>query len=80
MLSIEERESLFDELIVLQKKKILQLAKLFVPHIVEDDLLQPFDFPELEMNAPFRYEEGVLEGLLTARMAINASEYEKTTV
>jgi hypothetical protein len=34
-----------------------------------DDLLQPNDFPALEQNPLFRYEEGILEGLLTARMA-----------
>ncbi len=76
MLTVDERESLFEELIALQRKKMVALAKLFIPHIVEEDLLQPFDFPVLEENAPFRYEEGVLEGLLTAQMAIAASERE----
>ena len=33
-------------------------------------LMQPNDFPDLENNPLFRYEEGVLEGLLTARMAL----------
>jgi len=32
-------------------------------------LLQPNDFPELENHPLFRYEEGVLEGILTARMS-----------
>lgn len=46
-----------------------QFAKRIVPQITLDDLLQPNDFNELEHNPHFRYEEGVLEGLLTARMA-----------
>lgn len=76
MLKVEEREKIFDDLIRLQKEKMLKLAKSVVPHITMDDLLQPFDFPDLEWHAPFRYEEGVLEGFLTARMAIAAAEYD----
>ena len=60
---------IFDELITMQQKKILNCAQRIIPHITEDDLLQPNDFPQLELNPHFRYEEGVLEGLMTARMA-----------
>jgi hypothetical protein len=59
----------FDQLIAIQQKKILACAERIIPHITEDDLLQPNDFPQLEMNPHFRYEEGILEGLMTARMA-----------
>lgn len=62
-------QNLFDELITLQKAKILKCAQRIIPHITEDDILQPNDFPLLEMNPHFRYEEGILEGLMTARMA-----------
>ncbi|MBS0627805.1 MAG: hypothetical protein JSS09_06295 [Verrucomicrobia bacterium] len=62
-------EKLFDELIEGQRKKLLLCAQEVIPHIIEDDLLQPNDFPLLENNPYFRYEEGILEGLLTARMA-----------
>lgn len=65
---------LFEEMIGQQRNKILLCAQRLVPHITQDDLLQPNDFPELELNPYFRYEEGVLEGLLTAQMAIRASE------
>lgn len=60
---------LFDELVDQQRKKLLHLAEQWVPSITEDDLLQPNDFTILESNPLFRYEEGILEGLLTARMA-----------
>jgi len=60
---------MFDELITLQRKKVLNCALRILPHLTEDDILQPNDFPELEMNPHFRYEEGVLEGLMTAQMA-----------
>lgn len=62
-------QDFFDELISLQRNKILALARRIIPHLTEDDILQPNDFPQLEVNPHFRYEEGVLEGLLTARMA-----------
>jgi len=62
-------QKLFEELISGQQKKLYTLAQKFIPHITPDDLLQPNDFPALEHNPLFRYEEGVLEGLLTARMA-----------
>lgn len=67
---------MFDELIALQKQKILKIAEKVIPHITEDDLLQPNDFPALEMNPYFRYEEGVLEGLMTARAAYLAATKE----
>jgi hypothetical protein len=65
---IEER---FQEMITLQRSKLLRYALRIAPHLhlTEDDLLQPNDFPELENHPGFRYEEGVLEGLMTARMA-----------
>jgi hypothetical protein len=68
---------LFDELIKEQKAKLLSCARRIVPYITPDDLLQPNDFPELELHPHFRYEEGILEGLLTARMAFLAHERDK---
>ena len=60
-----------DELIEQQKKQLLKTAKRIVPHVTEDDLLQPNDFPELELHPHFRHEEGVLDGLLIARTALS---------
>jgi hypothetical protein len=62
-------EKIFDQLIELQKFKIKTCASSIIPHLTEDDLMQPNDFPALEGNPYFRYEEGVLEGLMSARMA-----------
>lgn len=62
-------EEMFDGLVAQQRKRLLACAQEIMPRIIEDDLLQPNDFPLLENNPYFRYEEGVLEGLLTARMA-----------
>ncbi len=65
-------EEIFEELISYQKGKLLKLAQEILPHVVEDDLLQPFDFPELERHPDFRYEEGVLEGIQSALIALRA--------
>lgn len=55
-----------------QKKRLLELAEELHPGLTEDDLLQPFDFPDLENHPHFRYEEGVLAGLESARTALFA--------
>ncbi|MBI2743756.1 MAG: nucleoside deaminase [Chlamydiales bacterium] len=71
-----QQEELFDQLILSQQEKMLSCAKRIVPHVIQDDLLQPNDFPALENHPHFRYEEGILEGLLTARMAYLAKQSE----
>ena len=60
-------EKAFEDLIAFQQEKLLKFAREVIPYITSDDLLQVFDFPELEANPLFRYEEGVLEGILTAK-------------
>ncbi|MGL4348420.1 MAG: hypothetical protein ACRCSV_03055 [Chlamydiales bacterium] len=62
-------KNLLDELILHQKARLFALAREIVPYITTDDLLQPCDFPELENHAYFRYEEGLLAGLLTVQSA-----------
>ena len=69
-------EELFDDLVMAQKKRLLELARLILPNLTADDIMQPNDFPELEGHPEFRYEEGVLEGILTARMAFLAKRKE----
>ena len=65
---------LIQELINGQKKKLFSSAKRIVPHITPDDLLQPNDFPELELHPHFRYEEGILDGLQVAETALLACQ------
>jgi hypothetical protein len=69
-------KNLFEDLINYQKKKLLTLAQEIVPSITEEDLLQPFDFEKLENNPYFRYEEGILHGLMSARAAVFANANE----
>lgn len=68
--------ALLDELIESQAKKLYECAQQIVPGITKDDMLQPNDFPKLESHPYFRYEEGVFEGLMTAKMALIAEANE----
>jgi len=64
---------LLDEMIALQEKKLLECGQNFVPNLTSEDVLQPIDYPELENNPHFRYEEGTLAGLLSIRSALLAA-------
>lgn len=68
----EECLLLIEQLIIGQQNELLRCARRIVPTATPDDVLQPNDFPELENNPHFRYEEGVLAGILSAHMAIRA--------
>lgn len=72
-----EVEELIESLIEDHRKKIFKHARDIVPKITPDDILQVNDFPILEENPFFRYEEGILEGLLTVKMAFLAWKKDK---
>lgn len=62
-----------EELIDYQKQVLLDSAKKIVPTITMDDLWQPNDFPELDNHPLFRYEEGVLHGMLMVETFLKSS-------
>ena len=65
---------LLEQLIEGQKHKLLASGRRIVPHVTPEDLLQPNDFPELELHPHFRYEEGILDGMQVVRAALMAME------
>jgi hypothetical protein len=65
---------ILDELAQFQLKKMLNYAQKIYPGITGDDLWQPNDFPLLEADPLFRYEEGVHAGVLQAKAALLASK------
>lgn len=65
-------EKIVDELIDQQKKKLLSHARRIIPYITPEDIMQPNDFPELENHPPFRYEEGILDGMQAMKAAFLA--------
>ena len=65
---------LLNQLIEQQQEKLYQVAKRIIPNITHDDLLQPNDYPELELHPHFRHEEGILDGLRMAEAALRVRE------
>ncbi len=69
MTSVNEWDILLSEMIEMQTKKLLACGSRLVPNLTFEDLLQPNDFPILEVHPEFRYEEGILAGMLSIKMA-----------
>ncbi len=65
-------DKLLDRMIEQQRAKVLKLAREAVPHISSEDVLNPFDFPELKAHPTFDYEDGILAGLVSAQVALRA--------
>jgi hypothetical protein len=65
-------EPILEELIQYQSQRLLKIAREIIPTATTDDLLQPNDYPQLENHPHFRYEEGILSGLLSAQTALRA--------
>lgn len=63
---------ILEEMIEMQKRTLLKLGRRIVPTLTPEDMLQPNDYPELESNPEFRYEEGILAGLQSAQAALRA--------
>ena len=75
----KEIEQTVQDLIDYQKSILLKNAKQIVPNVIADDLMQPNDFPLLENNALFRYEEGCLAGMQSIEMALKALKKQTTS-
>ena len=70
-------EQTLQEIIEKQEKDVLAGAQRIVPHLAQEDILQPNDFPALENHPDFRYDEGVLAGMMTVRAALLALKCEE---
>lgn len=65
-------EALFENMITQQRAKVLRIARELVPQITPDDVLNPHDFPELDTDAQYNFEDGILSGYIAAQMAVRA--------
>ncbi len=63
---------LFDELILGQQKKVLRVAQQFYPGVTPEDIRNPQDFEKLQSSANFNFEDGILAGYISAKMAFLA--------
>ena len=67
-----EIDRLFAEMIGLQEKKVLEIARSIEPQLTRDDLWNAYNHPKLEQDTYFQYEDGHLAGLMAARVAVAA--------
>lgn len=69
---------LIEEMRRQQEQKLLALGRRFIPTLTPEDMLQPNDYEALEHNPHFRYEEGLLHGILSVEAALRADGSIKT--
>ena len=65
-------EQLLEEMVVMQRKRVLEHARRLNGRLTDDDVQQPQDFPELAGNAEWNYEDGLLAGYQAAQAAVRA--------
>ncbi len=61
-----------DELVAYHTDQLHKVAKEIKPNVTYDDLMQSFDYPEMENCPFFKYQEGLLAGIRVAYAAIRA--------
>lgn len=67
---LETIERLCDEMIEQQQRKVLKLGRELRPNVTGDDILDPTSIPELVSNPRWTYEEGLMHGLVQAKVAL----------
>ena len=67
---IKSTEELVQELIENQQSKVLKVARDLVPEVTPEDIRNPQDFPELQADTLFNYEDGILTGYITLQTAL----------
>jgi hypothetical protein len=71
-IAVDALLKLLDDLIVQQRSKCLRIAHRINPRLTPDDLMNPFDWPEVGENPQFAWEDGLLAGLQSAHAAVCA--------
>lgn len=65
-------QKVIDDIVEMQRKQLLASGRRIVPTLTPEDMLQPNDYPELEYDPHFRYEEGILAGVQTIQIALSS--------
>ena len=71
-----EVEEILERMIRQQRDKVRDVALDMLPHLSPDDLQDPHDHPEVSDDATFNFEDGLLAGLLSARMALRSTVFD----
>ena len=61
---------LIEEMIKQQETKVLKIAREILPNTTPEDIRNPQDFPELNNDIKFNYEDGILTGYLSMKVAL----------
>jgi hypothetical protein len=69
---VAEVEKVLEELIVGQRKRVLEHARRLNPRLTDDDVQQPQDFAELAGSPEWNYEDGILAGYQSVQAAVRA--------
>ena len=72
-MTLEEIDSLLDQMIETQRFRLLAIARRIEPSLTPEDLLQPHNHPRLAASPEFSFEDGILAGYLAIRAALRAS-------
>jgi len=71
-LDAHSADRLLEQMIEQQRGKVLETARKKIPHLTGEDVMTPEAYPDLYADGPFNYEDGILNGLLSAQMALRA--------
>ena len=66
-----EVDAILSEMEDLQRTKVIDLARRLKPGLTLEDVRNPHDFPELA-DPDWHYEDGVLTGIESVRLALRA--------
>jgi hypothetical protein len=67
-----DMESLLEQMISSQQRRLRDLAARIAPHLTDDDMLQPHDHAEIASHPDYQFEDGILSGYLAVRAALRA--------
>lgn len=65
-------DQMLEQMVEHQRGKVLETARKRIPHLTPEDVLNPEAYPAIYSDGPFNYEDGIVNGLLSAQMAIRA--------
>lgn len=65
-------EALFDELITSQQNRVNRYARSLIPNLTDEDILQPHDYPALDRDPRFQYEDGQVTAMRSMLLSFRA--------
>lgn len=70
----KSQNQILEEMIQLQRQKVMKLAQELGVHLTHEDILNPHDYPALLKSPRFNFEDGFLAGLLALQIAWRAKQ------